>query len=107
LGVSFTFTRLWFTDQCITAAAEGRELYRFSVDLAKLALRIAERHGTSGEKWSGKEQLLLPACIDYLLRSRAQVLFCAMVSGFDSVHIRANLPRLEEAIKYGQSAGDR
>ena len=30
-----------------------------------------------------------------------------MVSGFDNVHIRANLPRLEEAIKYGQSAGDR
>lgn len=39
--------------------------------------------------------------------SRAQVLFCAMVSGFDSTHIRANLPRLEEAIKYGNSAGDR
>ncbi len=30
-----------------------------------------------------------------------------MVSGFDNVHIRANVPRLEEAIKYGQSAGDR
>ena len=30
-----------------------------------------------------------------------------MVSGFDNVHIRANVPRLEQAIKYGQSAGDR
>lgn len=30
-----------------------------------------------------------------------------MVSGFDNVHIRANLLRLEEAIKYGLSAGDR
>lgn len=39
--------------------------------------------------------------------SRAQVLFCAMVSGYDSVHVRANIPRLEEAIKYGSSAGDR
>ena len=39
--------------------------------------------------------------------SRAQVLFCSMVSGFDNVHIRANLPRLEQAIKYGNSAGDR
>ncbi|KAF8167825.1 hypothetical protein B0H34DRAFT_645007 [Crassisporium funariophilum] len=70
-------------------AAERRELYRFSVDLAKLALRIAERHGSSGEK------------------CRAQVLFCAMVSGFDNVHVRTNLPRLEQAVKYGNSAGDR
>jgi hypothetical protein len=30
-----------------------------------------------------------------------------MVSGFDNVHVRANLPRLEEAIKYGSGAGDR
>jgi hypothetical protein len=30
---------------------ERRELYRFSADLAKLALRIADRYGTSGEKW--------------------------------------------------------
>ncbi|KDR85277.1 hypothetical protein GALMADRAFT_218372 [Galerina marginata CBS 339.88] len=71
------------------ASAERRELYRFSADLAKLALRIAERYGSSGEK------------------CRAQVLFCSMVSGFDNVHIRANLPRLEQAVKYGNSAGDR
>jgi hypothetical protein len=37
----------------MAASAERRELYRFSVDLAKLALRIAERHGSSGEKWRG------------------------------------------------------
>lgn len=39
--------------------------------------------------------------------SRAQVLYCSMVSGFDNIHVRANLPRLEQAIKYGNSAGDR
>ncbi|PFH54726.1 hypothetical protein AMATHDRAFT_268 [Amanita thiersii Skay4041] len=71
------------------AAAERRELYRFSADLARLALRVAEKYGTSGEK------------------CRAQVLFCAMVSGFDNIHVRVNLPRLEEAIKYGSGAGDR
>ncbi|KAF8973859.1 dual-domain HisK/Mak2 protein kinase [Flammula alnicola] len=71
------------------ALGERRELYRFSADLAKLALRIADRYGSSGEK------------------CRAQVLFCTMVSGFDNVHIRANLPRLEQAVKYGNSAGDR
>ncbi|RDB29051.1 Peroxide stress-activated histidine kinase mak2 [Hypsizygus marmoreus] len=71
------------------AAAEKRELYRFSTDLGKLALRIAEKYGSSGEK------------------CRAQVLFCAMVSGYDSVHVRANIPRLLEAVKYGNSAGDR
>jgi hypothetical protein len=30
-----------------------------------------------------------------------------MVSAYDNVHIRSNLPRLEEAIKYAHSAGDR
>lgn len=48
------------------------------------------------------------ALIELLSRcSRAQFLFSIMVSGFDNVHIRANVPRLEQAIKYGQSAGDR
>ncbi|KAI0063199.1 STKc type histidine kinase [Artomyces pyxidatus] len=64
------------------AAAERRELYRFSADLGKLALRIAERYGTNSDK-------------------------CSMVSGYDNVHVRANLPRLEEAAKYANSAGDR
>ncbi|KAF8665081.1 hypothetical protein AX16_000549 [Volvariella volvacea WC 439] len=71
------------------AAAERRELYRFSSDFGKLALHIAERYGSSGEK------------------CRAQVMYSAMVSGFDSLHIRAVLPGLEEAIKWGNSAGDR
>ncbi|KAK0233760.1 dual-domain HisK/Mak2 protein kinase [Armillaria fumosa] len=70
-------------------AAEQRELYRFSADLARLALRIAERHGSSSEK------------------CRAQVLYCSMVSGYDSMHISTMIPRLEEAIQYGNSAGDR
>ncbi|KAG6891107.1 hypothetical protein C0995_014197 [Termitomyces sp. Mi166 len=71
------------------AVAEKRELYRFSLDLGKLALMIAEKHGSGGE-----------IC-------RAQVLFCAMVSGYDSLHVRANIARLEKAIKYGNGAGDR
>ncbi|KAJ7596782.1 dual-domain HisK/Mak2 protein kinase [Mycena floridula] len=74
---------------CLGAAAETRELYRFSTDLGKLGLRIAERHGTNAE------------------RCRAQVLYSSMVAGFDSAHLRANIPRLEEAIKLGISAGDR
>ncbi|KAF9258589.1 dual-domain HisK/Mak2 protein kinase [Marasmius fiardii PR-910] len=70
-------------------AAERRELYRFSVGLGKLALRIAELHGNSSE------------------RCRANVLFCAMVSPYDNVHLRTTIPKLEHAIKYGNSAGDR
>lgn len=70
------------------AAAERRELYRFSTDLAKLALRIAEKHGTSSEK------------------CRAQLLYCSMVSGFANVHLRTNLTRLEEALQFGYSSGD-
>jgi len=34
-----------------TVAAERKEMYRFSVDMAKLALRIADRYSGSGEKW--------------------------------------------------------
>ena len=30
-----------------------------------------------------------------------------MVSGYDSLHMRANIARLGDAIKYGNSAGDR
>ncbi|KAI0666240.1 histidine kinase [Trametes maxima] len=71
------------------ALGERRELYRFSADLGKLALRIADQYGTSFEK------------------CRALALFSIMVSGFDNVHIRVNVPRLEESIKFGQSAGDR
>ena len=33
------------------AAAERRELFRFSADLGKLALRIADQYGSSFEKW--------------------------------------------------------
>jgi hypothetical protein len=33
------------------AAAERKELYRFSVDLGKLALHIAERYGTNADRW--------------------------------------------------------
>ncbi|KAJ3894889.1 hypothetical protein GG344DRAFT_62575 [Lentinula edodes] len=71
-----------------SCAAERRDLYRFSSDLAKLALRIADVHGSSGEK------------------CRAYVLYCSLVSGYDNVHMRSALPRLEEALKYGSSAGD-
>lgn len=39
--------------------------------------------------------------------SRSLVLYCSMVSAYDNVHIRVNLPRLGEATKYAKSAGDR
>lgn len=39
--------------------------------------------------------------------SRALLLFVSFISGYDNVHIRTNLPRVEDALKYGQSAGDR
>lgn len=32
-------------------AAERKELYLFSTNIAKVALRIAEKHGSTGEKW--------------------------------------------------------
>ncbi|EPQ61132.1 hypothetical protein GLOTRDRAFT_113578 [Gloeophyllum trabeum ATCC 11539] len=73
----------------LAAAAERRDLYRFSADLGKLALRIADRYGTSLEK------------------CRSQVLFCAMVSGYDNVHIRTNISRLDQGMKFGNSSGDR
>ncbi|RXW16010.1 hypothetical protein EST38_g9848 [Candolleomyces aberdarensis] len=86
--IGLTTIQLALRSGMAPAAAERRELYRFSTDLAKLALRIADAHGSSMEK------------------CRAQLLYCSMVSGFDNVHLRSNLPRLEESLKYGYSAGD-
>ncbi|KAJ7022028.1 hypothetical protein C8F04DRAFT_1139170 [Mycena alexandri] len=71
------------------AAAERKDLYRLSVDLAQVALKIADQHGGSGDK------------------CRAHVLYTSMVSGYDNVHIRANLDRMQMAVQFGQSAGDR
>ncbi|KAJ7102419.1 dual-domain HisK/Mak2 protein kinase [Mycena belliarum] len=71
------------------AAAERKDLYRLSVDLAQVSLKIADLHGGSGDK------------------CRAHVMYCALVSGYDSVHIRANLDRMRMAMQYGHSAGDR
>jgi hypothetical protein len=33
-------------------------------------------------------------------------MFCAMASGFDNVHYRANLSRMDLALKHGKTAGD-
>ncbi|KAF7784549.1 hypothetical protein Agabi119p4_714 [Agaricus bisporus var. burnettii] len=73
----------------VPGTAERRGLYRFAVDLGRLALEIADRRGTMGEK------------------CRVQVLFCSLVSGFDQIHLKSNLDRLEEAVQYGETAGDR
>lgn len=50
---------------------------------------------------------LLHKLLALTLRSRATVLSCSLISGFDNVHLRVNLSRLLEAIQYGNSAGDR
>ncbi|KAI6045151.1 STKc type histidine kinase [Pisolithus marmoratus] len=73
----------------IGAAAEKRELFKFSVDLGKLALRIAYLHGGGMEK------------------CRATVLYTALVAPYDNVHMRHTIPLLEDGLKYGHSSGDR
>lgn len=57
------FLRTGF-NQISIAAAERRDLYRFSADLGRLGLRIAEAHGTSAEK------------------CRSLYLYCSMVRSF-------------------------
>ncbi|KAI5123720.1 hypothetical protein M0805_000314 [Coniferiporia weirii] len=71
------------------AAAERRNLYDFSKNLGRLGLQLAEIHGTSSDK------------------CRALVLYSSMVSGYDEVHVSANIQRCELALKYGLSSGDR
>ena len=75
------------------------------MDLGKLALRIAERHGTNADRWY-VFLAWLPS-IPNVFFSRSLVMYCSMVSAYENVHIRSNLPRLEEATKYANSAGDR
>ncbi|KAI6159530.1 STKc type histidine kinase [Pisolithus thermaeus] len=73
----------------IGAAAERRELFKFSVDLGKLALRIAYLHGGSMEK------------------CRATLLYTALVAPYDNVHMRHTIPLLEDGLRHGHSSGDR
>lgn len=52
LGGTLTLTRhIIHSEFILLAAAEKRELYRFSSDLGKLALKIADKYGSNGEKW--------------------------------------------------------
>lgn len=61
----------------------------------------------NGEDSTVVTPMILTLSYFLILQSRAKVLYCAMVSGFDSVHLRTYIPRLEEAVKDGNSAGDR
>ncbi|KZT42789.1 hypothetical protein SISSUDRAFT_979545 [Sistotremastrum suecicum HHB10207 ss-3] len=68
----------------LSSSAERREMYRFSVDLGRLGLQIAERHG-----------------------DKAHVIYSSMVAPYDNIHFRSVIPRLETALKLAFSAGDR
>ena len=57
-----------------TAAAERRELFRFSADLGKLALRIADQYGTSFEKWLVQQHCVQ---VGLLTRFEAALSFCS------------------------------
>ena len=73
----------------LSAATEDRELYRFSLDIAHLGLRIAALHGNSLEK------------------SRAEIYFVALASGYSTEHLRTNRARCDTAYKLAHAAGDR
>ncbi|KAH7104691.1 hypothetical protein BKA62DRAFT_693063 [Auriculariales sp. MPI-PUGE-AT-0066] len=73
----------------LCAAAEERELYRFSIDIAHLGLRLAATYGNSLEK------------------SRAEIYYVALASGYSSESIRTNKGRCESAFKLAHAAGDR
>ena len=89
------------------AAAERRELFRFSADLGKLALRIADQYGSNFEKWCASVVVGIDTIVAHRHCSRALLLFVSFISGYDNVHIRTNLARAEDGLKFGQSAGDR
>lgn len=75
------------------AAAERRELYRFSADLGKLALRLADQYGSNHEKWCVPSVLSWDGNVtaDFLL----VVLFCCSVllSRDTTAHISARIFR--------------
>lgn len=52
------------------------------------------------------QNIIRRVVINFVYDSRSQVMFCAMVSGFDNVHYRANLSRMDIALKHGKTAGD-
>ena len=59
-----------------TAAAERKEMYRFSVDLGKLALRIADKYGGSAEKWFVIARATLDMLGDIFLKSCPASVHC-------------------------------
>jgi hypothetical protein len=63
-GIFMPNNSMYVLIKFIIAAAEKRELYRFSADLGRLALNIADRHGGSGEKWY--YYLLVERCLKSL-----------------------------------------
>jgi len=89
----------------LPATAERRGLYRFAADLGRLALQIAEKYGSMSEKWF--DHLLDPVIAHSTLLSRVQVLFCSLIAGFDQAHLGSHLGLLSEAVRYGETAGDR
>jgi len=64
-------------------------------------------HGSSSEKWFVWVFVVCVTHFSCYHGSRAQVLYCAMVAGYDNVHLRSNIPRLAEAVQFGNGAGDR
>ena len=67
----------------------------------------ALQNAMEGAPRSGMHESSHSVRVSDLCRSTAQVLYTALVSGFANVHLRVNIAKLEEAIKYGYSAGDR
>ena len=89
----------------LPATAERRGLYRFATDLGRLALKIADKHGSISEKWF--DSLHGPTTTHLTLFSRVRVLFCGLIASFDQVHLGTHLELLGEAARYGETAGDR
>jgi hypothetical protein len=75
------------------------------VDFGKLGLGLVMRYGNNHEKWYGYYVMSMLSILS--APSRAVVLFTAFGSGYDSVHLRVCLKRLEDAIKWGHASGDR
>jgi len=89
----------------LPATAERRGLYRFATDLGRLALKIADKHGSISEKWF--DCLHGSIATHRTFFSRVRVLFCGLIAGFDQAHLGSHLELLGEAVRYGETVGDR
>ncbi|KZT56029.1 hypothetical protein CALCODRAFT_550887 [Calocera cornea HHB12733] len=70
-------------------AAERKGQFKFAQEMGKVAMQLASKHSTVGD------------------RAKYEFMYISLASGWSTEHIRANIARTESALRLSRAAGDR